>query len=65
MMAKGPELRLEIAPSQEEDFSTIKIRVSRGKKDVFKDDVYVGNIDAQRLKRFIKENFVAITSTVK
>jgi phosphoribosyl 1,2-cyclic phosphodiesterase len=63
MMAKGPELRLEIAPSQEqEDFSTIKIRVSRGKKDVFKDDVYVCNRDAQRLKRFIKENFVVITS---
>ncbi|HEY6884197.1 MAG TPA: MBL fold metallo-hydrolase [Nitrososphaeraceae archaeon] len=41
MMAKGPELRLEIVPSRsEEDSSTIKIRVSRGKKNVFKDNIY-------------------------
>ena len=63
MMAKGPELRLEIVPSrsEEEDSSTIKIRVSRGKKNVFKDNIYISNIDTQRLNRFIKENFAAIT----
>jgi len=55
MMAKGPQLRMEIVPSksQEEESSTIRIRVSRGaKKDVFKDDIYVSNNDAQRLRRF-------------
>src|SRR6187200_617421 len=68
MMAKGPQLRMEIVPSksQEEESSTIKIRVSRGaKKNVFKDDIYVINNDAQRLRRFIKENFSPIASKVK
>ena len=69
MMAKGPQLMLQIVPShpqeQEDSSSTIKIRVSRGKKDVFNDDIYVSNRNAQRLKRFIKENFACITSTVK
>jgi len=63
MMAKGPQLRMEIvrAESQNES-STIKIRVSKGaKKDVFKDDIYVNNTDAQRLRIYIKENFVAGT----
>jgi hypothetical protein len=62
MMAKGPQLRIEIVPSESQnESSTIKIRVSRGKKDVFKDDIYVSNTDAQRLRRYIKENFVAGT----
>ena len=67
MMAKGPQLRMEIVPSKSQDESSIiRIRVSRGaKKDVFKDDIYVSNNDAQRLRRFIKENFAPIVSTVK
>jgi phosphoribosyl 1,2-cyclic phosphodiesterase len=59
MMAKGPQLKMEIvqAESQNES-STIKIRVSKGaKKDVFKDDIYINNTDAQRLRGFMKENF--------
>ena len=55
MLAKGPQLMLQIVPSQpqeqENSSSTINIRVSRGKKDVFNDDIYVSNWDAQRLKR--------------
>ena len=61
MMAKGPQLRMEIvrAESQNES-STIRIRVSKGaKKDVFKDDIYVNNTDAQRLRGFMKENFTS------
>ena len=62
MMGKGPELRMEIVPSQWQESSAIKIRVSRGKKKVvFKDDIYVSNSDAQRLMRYIKENFIAST----
>ena len=62
MMAKGPELRMEIVPSKsEEEACVIKIRVSKGKKDVFKDDIFVSNSDAQRLKKYIKENFVTAT----
>ena len=65
MVAKGPQLRMEIvtSKSQEEESSTIRIRVSRGaKKDVFKDDIYVSNNDAQRLRRFIKEYFTLAPS---
>jgi hypothetical protein len=60
MMAKGPELRMELVPSEpQQEFSTIRLRVSKGaKKDVFKDDIYVSNSDAQKLSRYIKENFV-------
>jgi phosphoribosyl 1,2-cyclic phosphodiesterase len=61
MMAKGPELRMEIVPSKsKEEACVIKIRVFRGKKkNVFQDDIFVSNSDAQRLKKYIKENFVA------
>jgi phosphoribosyl 1,2-cyclic phosphodiesterase len=63
MMAKGPELRMEIVPSKsQEEAYVIKIRVARGKKkNVFQDDIFVSNSDAQRLKKYIKENFVAAT----
>jgi major membrane immunogen (membrane-anchored lipoprotein) len=61
MMAKGPELRLQIVPSrtqEEKEAAAIKIRVFRGKKkNVFKDDILVSDSDAERLKRFIKDNF--------
>jgi phosphoribosyl 1,2-cyclic phosphodiesterase len=60
MMAKGPELRMEIVPSKsQEEACVIKISVSRGKKNVFKDDIFVSNSDAQRLKKYIKQNFAA------
>ncbi|MFL6376475.1 MAG: MBL fold metallo-hydrolase [Nitrososphaeraceae archaeon] len=60
MMAKGPELRMEIVSSKsEEEACVIKIRVSRGKKNLFKDDIFVSNSDAQRLKKYIQENFAA------
>jgi len=61
MLAKGPQLRMEIVRAQSQnESSTIKIRVSKGaKKDVFKDDIYVNNTDAQRLRRFVKENFAS------
>jgi phosphoribosyl 1,2-cyclic phosphodiesterase len=63
MMAKGPELRMDIVPSKsQEEACVIKIRVSRGKKNLFKDDIFVSNSDAQRLKKYIKENFVAATT---
>jgi Cft2 family RNA processing exonuclease len=60
MMAKGPELRMEIVSSQShEEDSVIRMRVYKGKKNVFKDDILINNSDAQRLRRYIKENFVA------
>ena len=46
---------------QSQEASIIRINIFRGKKkkDVFKDDILIKNIDAQRLKRYIKENFIA------
>jgi hypothetical protein len=62
MMAKGPELRIEIVSSQlQEEASVVRMRVYKGKKNVFKDDILINNSDAQRLRRYIKENFVAAT----
>jgi phosphoribosyl 1,2-cyclic phosphodiesterase len=62
MMAKGPELRMEIVPSQShEKASVIKMRVYKGKKNVFKDDIFINSIDAQRLRKYIKEKFVTGT----
>jgi hypothetical protein len=59
MLAKGPELRMEItAPQSREAASAIRIVVFKGKKNLFKDDILLNNIDAQRLKRYIKENFI-------
>jgi phosphoribosyl 1,2-cyclic phosphodiesterase len=60
MMAKGPQLKMEIIP-QSQDTSLIRLNVSRGKKNVFKDDVLINNLDDKRLKRYFNENFIAST----
>ena len=59
MLAKGPELRIEIIPKPESSEYYIKIRVLKGKKRVFNDNILVNNFDAQRLKGYIKENFIS------
>jgi hypothetical protein len=59
MLAKGPELRMEIVPTQSKEAAyTIRIVVFKGKKNLFKDDVLLSDIDTQRLRRYIRENFV-------
>jgi len=58
MLAKGPELRMEIIPSQSQEAAyAIRIIVYKGKKNLFKDDVLLHNVDAHRLRRYIRENF--------
>jgi hypothetical protein len=57
MLAKGPDLRLEITPKTENEYA-ISVRASKGKKNVFTDDILVNSTDAQRLKRYINENFI-------
>ena len=62
MMAKGPELRMEVVATRpHEEAFVIRMRICKGKKNVFKDDILINNIDAQRLRRYIKENFVVAT----
>ena len=56
MLAKGPDLRMEITKTENE--YVINVRASKGKKNVFNDDILVNSTDAQRLKRYINENFI-------
>ena len=57
MLAKGPDLRMEIAPRSENEY-VINARASKGKKkNVFNDEILISNIDAERLKKYIKDNF--------
>ena len=57
MLAKGPDLRIEIAPRSENEYA-IKARASKGKKkNVFNDEILISNRDAERLNKYIRENF--------
>jgi phosphoribosyl 1,2-cyclic phosphodiesterase len=62
MLSKGPDLRIEIIPKSENSEYYIRIRASKGKKNVFNDDILINNRDAQHLKRYIKENFMSSVS---
>lgn len=61
MLAKGPELRLELIEPQSSsgEFShgIIRVNVFKGKGKIFKDDIHISNLDTQKLKRFIIKNF--------
>jgi hypothetical protein len=56
MLAKGPELKMEIINDSPE-VSLIRINIIKGKKYLFKNDVSVKTIDAIKLKKFLKANF--------
>jgi hypothetical protein len=57
-MLKGPDLRMEIIAKTESEYA-IKVRATKGKKkNVFNDDILINSSDAQRLERYIKENFI-------
>jgi hypothetical protein len=58
MLAKGPDLRIEITSKTENEY-VISVRASKGKKNVFNDDILVNSTDAQRLNRYINENFIS------
>ncbi|HEY7080925.1 MAG TPA: MBL fold metallo-hydrolase [Nitrososphaeraceae archaeon] len=61
MLTKGPILNIEMytikLPDSNEDAFVVKARASKGKKDVFNDEILVSKIDGMRLNRFIKEKF--------
>jgi phosphoribosyl 1,2-cyclic phosphodiesterase len=58
MLAKGPELKMKIIPTQLQEASyAVRIIVSKGKKNLFKDDILLDDVDAHRLRRYIRENF--------
>ena len=65
MFSKGPALKMELVHSESKDTpSALKIladkgNILKGKKDVFHDDILISDIDANRLKKYFRENFVA------
>jgi len=59
MLARGPELKMELVV-QSPDMNNngyLRINAYKGKKSVFKDDILVHRIDAQKLDHFFRENF--------
>jgi phosphoribosyl 1,2-cyclic phosphodiesterase len=68
MFSKGPELKMEIvssqsSPEEEEASSIIRINVFKGKKSIFKGDIPLSRKDTEELRRYIRENFVAVQTT--
>jgi phosphoribosyl 1,2-cyclic phosphodiesterase len=64
MFATGAELNMEIlrSGSQEKGEETsIRINVFKKKKTIFKDDILISRRDADRLRRYLKENFTPIS----
>ena len=70
MFSKGPELKMEIVPSSSSSESLdkveaiiVRINVFKGKKSIFKDDILLSRKDTEELRRYIRENFVAVQTT--
>ena len=65
MLSKGPDLRMEIVPTTENKYA-IKVRASKGKKkNVFNDDIMITSTDAEKLKRYVKDNFMPFAISAK
>lgn len=65
MLARGPELKMELfipaseeqQQKQEHGDASLSINAFKGKKYVFHDTILISNRDAQRLRKYIQENF--------
>src|ERR671915_391535 len=53
MMMKGPELNLSVSGN------TVRIDITKGKKQVFAEDLQVSEKDSKKLLRYLQENFAA------
>ena len=62
MRTRGPELRMEVlntipqSAQSREDSAVVRMHAYKGKKDVYKNDIQINNLDAVRLKRYLQEN---------
>ena len=62
MRTRGPELRMEVlnkipqSSQSREDSAVVRMHAYKGKKDVYKNDIRINNLDALRLKRYLQEN---------
>ena len=59
MLAKGPELKMQIIPglTSPPDGYQVNVNIMKGKKQIFRDIILIKTADMKRLKRFIRENF--------
>jgi phosphoribosyl 1,2-cyclic phosphodiesterase len=57
MLSRGPELRMELVTEQGKENAVLKINAFKGKKHVFNDVILIKGMDAQKLKRYLQENF--------
>jgi phosphoribosyl 1,2-cyclic phosphodiesterase len=59
MLAKGPELRLEVLPPHHQDQlpCAVDVDVFKGKKNVFKNRISLTNSDGQKLQSFLAYNY--------
>lgn len=58
MLAKGPELMMQIIPRTDSpDNSQIYVNIVKGKKQMFKDNILINSMDANRLALYLKEIF--------
>jgi phosphoribosyl 1,2-cyclic phosphodiesterase len=69
MFSKGPELKMEIVLSSSSESLDkvetyiVRINVFKGKKSIFKEDILLSRKDTEELRRYIRENFVAVQTT--
>jgi len=59
MLAKGPELRLEVLPAHHQDQApwAVDVDVFKGKKSVFKNRISITNSDGHNLQNFLAYNY--------
>ncbi len=63
MLSSGPQLKMELViPTSDEQkhehgTASLDINAFKGKKYVFHDNILISNNDAQRLRKYIQENF--------
>jgi hypothetical protein len=60
MVAKGPELRMELVTEEGKENAVLKISAFKGKKYVFHDDVLINGVDAQKLKNTLKRTSTSV-----
>ena len=59
MLAKGPELRLEVLPTHHQDQApwAVDVDVFKGKKSIFKNRISITNSDGHKLQNFLAYNY--------
>jgi hypothetical protein len=58
----SPHICLSNIPEKEEA-SVVSLHVFKKKKTVFKDDILISRRDTDRLRRYVRENFVSIPAS--